>query len=323
MSVDTFDVPNGVGGWLRDFEIDSAALTKKHTTWLTAFVVMPMIASRIRDAVAGSDAGPTVWTVRVIGGASRTAFFEHNLALSRRRAAAVETFLNERLANTDVECRIQTLPLSELPAAILGARDDVEDMVHRAVLVMVHRHVPGREDPPVPVRPPDRGVAVDFYVYAERGTFMNISRWQIEMYAVYRHKGQKHHVGWTGTASAASVSPGDVNKAWTPALPALDAVLAGPARVTFPSPQALAELNGKTIFPGARGGKFRLRIQNANPAGGDLILRMPFQTDVFELSQGVGSLGRKRPMPQKAINSLNQALFYLNAPRTKDGHIII
>jgi len=322
MSVNDVSTARSKSAWLLDFSIDSCALKQEHRNWLNLSIIRPLRAEHDRLVASNATSSDArEWIIWLIGNASRTGSFDYNQALSQRRAEAVRRYLHEALAGTNVVYTIETRGLSELRATLLGARDETEDMTHRAVYVVMEERDPTLPPNPPVVKPPERAVPVSFYLYADRGAFMNVMKWRAELYAIYRRKGGKGYVGWLASASALTTSPSDVNKAFTPPLPSIDKVFAGPARITLPDVDAIERLNGATIWPRMSGATLRLRIENAAPDRGDLHLKLPVHTGNFELTQGVGSLKKMQTLSPKARESLDRTIWNSLA-RDEKGRIL-
>lgn len=310
MSVSDVTIGRDKAAWLLDFKIDSSVLKPDHREWLDRTIVQPLLAEHAGNEARGKTSSDghhyTIW---VIGSASRTGSYEYNLGLSNRRAEVVRAYLAKALMDASLVITIRTHALSELRAAYLGDKDETENMAHRAVYVSFMRHDPKLPPKQPPITPPNEAIAVDFYFYAERAAWFNVQKWRGEFYARYKHKGTMHHVAWFASASGLTVGPGDVNKAFTPALPSTDVIFAGAsADFTFPAPVALEQLNNKRIYPRIVGKTMTLRIVDAAPDRGDLMIKMPIRYGSLELSQAVGSLSRKKPMQQKAIDVFYEAI---------------
>lgn len=307
MSVSDVTIGNTKAAWLMDFKVDSTVLKAEHKEWLDRAIVQPLLAEDARNIAAGKQTSDgshhTIW---VIGSASRTGSYDYNLRLSSRRAAVVQTYLASVLQHVSVVFSIRTHALSELRAAYLGDKDETENMAHRAVYVASMAHpaaVPPRQPP---ITPPNQAIAVDFWFYAERAHWFNVTKWKGEFYASYKHKGQMHYKGWFVSSSGLTVKPEDITKGFTPNLPSTDLVFAGSAEATFPSPALLDRLSRKTIYPRVSGKTLTLRIVDGAPDRSDLILKMPVRHGDYQLSQGVGSLGSMKPMTQGAIDTLRK-----------------
>lgn len=311
MSVSDATVGTTKAAWLLDYRIDSSTLRPEHREWLDRTIVRPILAEDAGNAARGkmSSDGEHI-TVWVVGSASRTGSYDYNLRLSSRRAEAVRAYLAAALQAVSVVFFIRTHALSELRAAVMGDKDETENMAHRAVYVAVTRHPAAVPPQQPPITPPSPAIAVDFYFYAERAHWFNVSKWKGELYARFKHKGDMRYMGWFLSSSGLTVSPGDINKAWTPALPSTDVVFAGHAAASFPNPAILDRLSHKTIYPRVVGKTLTLRIVDGAPDRDDLILKMPVLHGDYQLSQGVGSLGKMAPLGQDAIDALKEAIHY-------------
>ncbi len=310
MSVNDVTIGKTKAAWLMDFKVDSTVLKAEHKEWLDRAVVQPLLAEDARNVAAGKQTSDgshhTVW---VIGSASRTGTYDHNLRLSSRRAAVVRAYLASVLQHVSVVFSIRTHALSELRAAYLGDKDETENMAHRAVYVASMAHPAALPPRQPPITPPTQAIAVDFYFYAERAHWFNVTKWKGELYARYKHKGEVSYKGWFLSSSGLTVKPDDVTKAWTPSLPSTDLVFAGSGEATFPSPALLDRLSRKAIYPRVVGKTLTLRIVDAAPDRSDLVLTMPVLHGDFQLSQGVGSLGTMKPMKPDAIKALREAIY--------------
>ena len=289
------------GGWLYGFDINHHELKEAHKDWLNARVVSPLALYAASNGFMRSINSPEWWHVWLVGAASRTGSYRHNLKLSERRANSIREFLRTRLGAPGATWTMSVHPFSETPAAMLGRADEVENLFDRAVLVLMRKFktafIPDPPLPSIPSLKPELPMPVSFYFASRRGSWFNVNKWRAELYASYRHKGRLSYDGWQVSASSVSIAVTDVNKAWTPALPSVDAVLAGPTEAHFPSVDALDGLNGKRISLGTRGNELVLRVESAMPDGRDLHLRFPSTTS-GELSQGVGSLGKRMALPE-------------------------
>ena len=107
------------------------------------------------------------------------------------------------------------------------------------------------------------------------------------------------------------MSPEDVLKSITPSLPKTDVIVAGQAEMTFPSAALVERLSRRTIYPRIAGKTFTLRIVDGAPDNGDLVLEMPILMGDFQLSQGVGSLGKPLPMTPEAIRNYRDLIHFL------------
>ena len=304
MSVRDVTTGNHKAAWLLDYKVDSSALKPEHKEWLDRNVLRPILAEDARNRANGkSSSTGEHYTVWVVGSASRTGSYDYNLRLSERRARVVQRYLAEALEGATPVVTVRTHALSELRAALLGDKDETENMAHRAVYVSLVRH-PAEFPPPKPViTPPPAAVAVDFFFCAKRASWFNVTKWFGILYAVYRHKGETHYKAWLASSSGLSVSPEDVLKSITPSLPKTDVIVAGQAEMTFPSAALVERLSRKTIYPRIAGKTFALRIVDGAPDNGDLVLEMPILMGDFQLSQGVGSLGKPFPMTPEAIRN--------------------
>lgn len=309
MSVNDVSFGRDKAAWLLDYKIDSSTLKADHRAWLDRNVVTPLRAEHARHLATGATSSDAhEYTIFIIGSASRTGSYDYNLKLSKGRANVVAKYLAEALNDLTVVFSIRTNALSELRAAIMGDKDETENMTHRAVFVSMVRHEPEKPPEQPKITPPSQAIAVDFWFYAERTSWFNVQKWHGEFYAAYKHKGERRHVGWKMTSSGATVGPGDINKGFTPPIPNSDAIFAGKGQATFPNAVALDRLNNKTIYPRVVGSTLTLRIVGAGPERDDLILKMPIRTGGYELSQAVGSLGRMETLNEKVVQELYRAI---------------
>lgn len=146
-------------GWLTGFDVNSAQLKPPHRQWLRWAIVEPVKS----NALLPTPRHNLVW---VVGEASRTGPFRYNLQLSQRRAKSAARYLESQLSSASVPEQaagqnwdIATLGAGEVPAVIKGARDDVEDALSRAVLVMHRQYDPekqqGKPAPPKKIEQPE------------------------------------------------------------------------------------------------------------------------------------------------------------------------
>jgi len=311
MSVNDVSNAKAKAAWLYNFAIDSAKLTQEHKNWLDLWVIKPLRDEhRTLQATGAGTSNPWSWLVWLIGNTSRTGSFQYNLALSDRRAAAVRDYILSAMGPSDVVFDIKIAGVSESRAQLLGVKDETEDMMHRAVFVCA-----GRQDlkiPPVPpeIKAPTQSVSVDFYFYAERGSWFNVMKWRGELYASFSTKGARKYIGWKCTSSGMSVNPGDINTA-APPIPSTDKIFAGPGQISLPDTDALKRLDKATIYPQVVGTTLKIRIVDAAPDRSDLHLKMKILKGNTELSQAVGSLGVSKPLDEAATRELQKAIQFV------------
>jgi lysozyme family protein len=137
-----FFEPGLIQATLCGFAIDSAALHPEHCAWLDKHVV---------PALAGGG------SIGMTGVASRSGSAAHNLALSKRRASAVLTYLRRKVRKhvayrVGSGLRVNSVEaVGEAWAKDLGQRDGIEDSDQRAVVLAVwHRPTPPPPPKPTP-----------------------------------------------------------------------------------------------------------------------------------------------------------------------------
>lgn len=311
MSVNEVSTGKAKAAWLYNFAIDSAALTQEHRNWLDLAVIRPLRAENQKlEASGAATSNAWSWLVWLIGNTSRTGSYSHNQALSDRRSAAVRDYILTAIGQTNVVYDVKIAGIGESRAQIMGVKDETEDMTHRAVFVSFGRQDP--KIPPVPpeIKPPTQSVSVDFYFYAKRATWMNVMKWNGELYACYSSKGSRHYIGWKASSSGGSVNPGDINT-MAPPIPSHDLIFAGPAQISLPNADALKRLDKATIYPQVIGTTLRIRIVDAAPDRSDLHLKMAILKGNYELSQAVGSLGVSKPLNEAAASELRKAINFV------------
>ena len=141
--------------YLVGFDVDKHSLKKDHETWLLTKVVADGHAQWANNIAQNRNAFYRIW---LLGTTSRTASFEYNLRLSKKRVKAVEQFLQNRFGSssdkTKIPYVIDTGGLSESIAFLSGKSDRKEDPLDRSVLVLAQWYtVPDPPKPP-PVRRP-------------------------------------------------------------------------------------------------------------------------------------------------------------------------
>ncbi len=187
--------------WLSSFGRDKADVRPAHKTWLDRHVVWAVEAEcSSEDEHAGS---PDIWQVWVVGATSRTGSFRHNLSLSRRRAEAVRAYLSDRMKDFKVAWNIEVKGMSEIPASVIGRKDDVEKAFDRGVLVIVQKNAV--ELPAV--RPPQR-LLVRFYWYGNSTAFLKAGHWEGWLYALYKSQGVDIYDSWRTTAGGLDLATG-------------------------------------------------------------------------------------------------------------------
>lgn len=91
---------NPTGAFLADFDIDGATLKKDHRDWLDEEIIDPAKLKSSR---------PGMWTIDLIGRASKSGSDEHNMWLSEQRARAVQSYLGPRLSGVIVNYNVNRL----------------------------------------------------------------------------------------------------------------------------------------------------------------------------------------------------------------------
>jgi hypothetical protein len=144
--------------YLYGFKIDHAALRRAHFAWLSTNIVEVALGAQITSAVASLP--PTTWHIWLCGTTSRTASFAHNLALSKRRARAVEAYLEREFGRGGADIQIHTGWVGEVFARARGRREREEIPLDRAVLVAFAMQPYKSPAPPPPPPPIDRDVSI-------------------------------------------------------------------------------------------------------------------------------------------------------------------
>jgi hypothetical protein len=142
--------------WLFGFAVDSHELNTGHKDWLDRRVVLPVDLidiSLTQGEQVGGEAGDLM-KIWVVGATSRTAAMSHNADLSMRRAEAVRAYLLAAMSDSMVPLAIDVYGWGELPAAIKGRRDDVENAFDRGVAVIMRSQPADIPQPPPEIRPP-------------------------------------------------------------------------------------------------------------------------------------------------------------------------
>jgi hypothetical protein len=158
------DIPGRVlevqrgSGWkiayLYGFKVDRAVLRRAHLAWLSANVVKVVHSAKISAALAPLP--PTTWHIWLCGTTSKTGSDAHNLALSKRRARAVETHLGRKFGPGAGDVQIHTGWVGEFLADVRGRRERDEIPFDRAVIVALAMQPYGASVTPPPPAPVDR-----------------------------------------------------------------------------------------------------------------------------------------------------------------------
>jgi hypothetical protein len=294
-------------GYLYGFKIDSDVLRTNHKNWLEGRIVNTLVQDSARLGLNELTSDATSWHIWVVGAASRTGSFKHNLALSGRRAESVRKFLGAKMGGLNVVWRLTTHPYSETLATLLGRADEVEHRFDRSVLVMMQKiaaHIPDPKPPELPRPPRETSIEAKLYFYAKRGNFAGYNRWQAELYAISYEGGQKFYDAWQMQASGIGVGMSDVNSGFVPPMLQTDYLFAGPAAIEVPSRTALDSLSRKVVWVSSRGKTLKLRINGAMPDGEPMELFLPSNTS-WELTQVVGATGARQALPDKARRVLD------------------
>jgi hypothetical protein len=297
--------------WLSEFGIDQARLKPAHTAWLEAQLILSIESQSTLDADPVSTG--EFWQIWVIGAASRTAGFGHNLSLSRRRAEAVRAYLARRMKHFMTAWNIDILALSEAPATIMGRKNDAEYAFDRAVLVIAKK-IGAKEDkpPPTPVIIPpvfcENIVKVRFSVWIE-GTSLFVpftAKWVGWLFATYDDKFYGDGVcdRWLLTASGVenvSKLPGlpGRGKPKIPGNPGSSGFYAGYESRDFGLPRGLDDLNGQTIVFTLQSNGLFLNIEL--PQGRAMQLKLAVDRDEisrFKMAKMIGSLRQRERLPQ-------------------------
>lgn len=146
-----------VKAFLYNFKADSHELRPEHKKWLE---------DQIWQRAAVDTSNPDLyrqsndyWAFWLCGTASRTGNFQHNWALSRRRAKAVETWIEQQFR--DLRFRVKDFWTGEALSAVQGHPDKNDDPMQRAVIIAA-RLVKGDERPIEP--PPLEKPKVSYYI---------------------------------------------------------------------------------------------------------------------------------------------------------------
>jgi hypothetical protein len=140
----------GVSGRIYNFDIDGHALKKEHHEWLRKNVV-PFL-------MAGGSCTLTALT-------SRKGSDSHNLALSKDRLLAVQTFLEDEVKTP---FRVATAEfLGESVATLAGEKEGSENELWRAVDLIAWANPTPPPAPPPVIKPPEPAAKVERIVHRE------------------------------------------------------------------------------------------------------------------------------------------------------------
>jgi outer membrane protein OmpA-like peptidoglycan-associated protein len=261
-------------GWLFGFDINRDRLKHAHMRWLDQAVVAPI---KKMDAMwkRRMKCDDSLWKIWIVGAASRTGSAGYNQRLSKKRGASVEKYLKSKLRGVQVPWKTDIVASGESTAMYRGSKDEVENLLDRAVLVVATPEGNSQKyvRPPVVPRPKRAtNVEVEFRFCADRSTLMNVDTWYGSLYAKCNGPDGYELSYWPVFGRGVSADPSLISKAYTPPGYGDSNVLTDWQKIQYPNIYGLENINNKYVSLGLRPKKMTMSIKKAKPNGNDIDL---------------------------------------------------